>query len=203
MQELIWSTRESNVNVKELPKYNSFYCPSILIAGMDNLIERWPGSFNHSRILFFAASYACQDYNFSPKNIIFAGDVKKKMIRITKELDNKIIEILNTYPEHKLSKTVFYTIALSNFLERCDRFLDEMNESFLAEGNESDRGLMYENVLENLFLDKTFSIADICEEKFNTGDKTLCVTTRKKVASALLCSIFKDDELHPRHTYKI
>jgi len=193
IQEIILKTNNK-------PQYNSFNCPVILVDSMDNLIQRWPGKLNRAKILFFATTYACQKGIFKFKDIV-SDDVEKKMlmIRVTPELVEAMEPILNRHKN--LNQTMFYIIALVEFLKKCDELLKQIDNLFIAESKDTDRGIILKESLDKLLAKKNDFVSKISKEIFDAGDKIYCITYKSRVASLLLDMLFEDDHLHPRKIY--
>jgi len=182
-------------------RYRSFFCPTILLDGIDDIIERWPGKLNKAKILFFAAVYGLEQKEMEFKEIEYFSGIKKErvMIRTTVELEESIGSILSLHEE--FTQTDYFILSLVSFLKHCNESMQVMEKLFIAESENKERGLFLLSELRHHCECTDDFVLMHTGELFVSKKETYCLLSKEDLAAIFLHGTFKKSKVNPFDAY--
>ena len=189
-------------------KYNSFFCPKLLLDTYMHLQDRWAGEKNIAKVLYLSTTYMLQNPEiYKPKEVFIDDelDVEKVMIRVSEPLLGGIQDLIEKY---HTDKTSLYVFAFSNFIDVLEGIIDELQGNTFAyevgedpETNLDGRLIIQEKKLAKLFPDEEDREV-LVQDKFRMGAEMLCIVDKISIYKLKVSKLFKKDKYSPEKLYK-
>lgn len=189
-------------------KYNSFFCPSLLLQTCAHLQSRWPIDKSASKILYLSAVYVLQNLDrYNPKEVYLDEeiDVEKVMIRVEPIMLEGIQMLVEKFQS---DKTSIYIYSFSVFLEVLEEIVEELQAiTFAHEASDAslpsanNRIIVQEKKLSNMFPDPKDREL-LIQDRFRMGSEILCIVDKVQIYKIKVARLFKDTGITPSNAYK-